>query len=174
MTISVLGKTPKIGEGSFIAPSAILIGDLSMGKKCSVWFHAVIRADVCTIEIGDETNIQDGSVLHGTYKRCGLKIGNRVTVGHKVTLHGCEIGDGTLIGMDATVMDLAKIGKHCIVGAGSLVTENSVFEDGWLILGRPAKAVRKLTEEEIARLEKSADHYMMYMGWYEHLGGNHG
>lgn len=168
--VTVLGKTPEVGADTFVAPSSILIGDLKIGSRCSIWFNVVIRADVCSIEIGDESNIQDGSIIHGTYKRCGVKIGRRVTVGHKVMLHGCEIGDGTLIGMDTTIMDLSQIGRRCLVGAGSLVTEKSKFEDETLIFGRPAKAIRKLTTEELKRLEDSADHYLMYKGWYQHLG----
>ena len=167
MLVTVRGFTPQVGQGCYLAPNATLVGDVVLGDRCTVWFNAIIRGDVHSIRIGNETNIQDGTVVHATYQRCGTHIGNRVSVGHSVILHGCEVGDGTLIGMGSILMDLSKIGKHCLVGAGSLVTEESVFEDGWLIYGRPAKAVRKLTDQEIARLEKSADNYLFYKGWYE-------
>lgn len=143
-----------------------MIGDVEIGKKCSIWFNTVIRGDVMPIRIGEETNIQDGTVIHGTYKKCGTTIGKRVSVGHGVILHGCTIGDTSLIGMGTIIMDNAKIGSRCVVGAGSLVTEEKSFEDGWLILGRPAKAVRRLTEQELAFLDTSADNYLFYQTWY--------
>lgn len=161
------GLKPSVGKEVFIAPSADVIGDVSLGDRCSVWYQAVIRGDVMPITIGDETNIQDGSVLHGTYNKAALKIGKRVTVGHKVVLHGCEIGDLCLIGMGAIIMDNAKIPPRCIVGAGALVTENSEFEEGQLIIGSPAKAKRALTEKELAFLDKSADNYLKYSQWYK-------
>ena len=165
--LTVRDHTPKWGEGAFIAPNASLIGDVVMGDKCSVWFNALLRADVCSIRIGDECNIQDGVIVHGTYKKCGVNLGNRVSVGHGTILHGCDVGDGTLIGMDCTVMDKAQIGSRCLIGAGSLVTENTVIEEGHLAFGRPAKTVRRLSEEELAFLEKSADNYILYKSWYE-------
>lgn len=161
------GLKPTIGDNVFIAPSADIIGDVRIGNRASVWYQAVIRGDVMPITIGDETNIQDGSVLHGTYNKAELKIGHRVTVGHKVVLHGCEIGDLCLIGMGAIIMDNAKIPPRCIVGAGALVTENSEFEEGQLIIGSPAKAKRPLTEKELAFLDKSADNYLKYKEWYK-------
>lgn len=161
------GLKPTVGEDVFVAPSADVIGDVRIGDRCSIWYQAVIRGDVMPITIGDETNIQDGSVLHGTYNKAELKIGKRVTVGHKVVLHGCEIGDKCLIGMGAIIMDNAKIPARCIVGAGALVTENSEFEEGQLILGSPARAKRPLTEKELAFLDISADNYLKYKQWYK-------
>ena len=161
------GLKPTVGEDVFLAPSADIIGDVRIGDRCSIWYQAVIRGDVMPITIGDETNIQDGSVLHGTYNKAELKIGKRVTVGHKVVLHGCEIGDKCLIGMGAIIMDNAKIPARCIVGAGALVTENSEFEEGQLILGSPARAKRPLTEKELAFLDISADNYLKYKQWYK-------
>ncbi len=161
------GLKPTVGEDVFVAPSADIIGDVRIGDRCSIWYQAVIRGDVMPITIGDETNIQDGSVLHGTYNKAELKIGKRVTVGHKVVLHGCEIGDKSLIGMGAIIMDNAKIPAKCIVGAGALVTENSEFEEGQLILGSPARAKRPLTEKELAFLDISADNYLKYKQWYK-------
>ncbi|MCH2535336.1 MAG: gamma carbonic anhydrase family protein [Bdellovibrionales bacterium] len=161
------GLKPTVGEDVFVATSADIIGDVRIGDRCSIWYQAVIRGDVMPITIGDETNIQDGSVLHGTYNKAELKIGKRVTVGHKVVLHGCEIGDKCLIGMGAIIMDNAKIPAKCIVGAGALVTENSEFEEGQLILGSPARAKRPLTEKELAFLDISADNYLKYKQWYK-------
>ncbi|HMN68358.1 MAG TPA: gamma carbonic anhydrase family protein [Bdellovibrionales bacterium] len=166
MILPLLGKTPQIGEGSFIAPSADLIGDVRLGKRCSVWFNVTLRGDVMPIVVGDETNIQDNTVFHGTHKKCGATVGSRVTIGHSVILHGCTIGDKVLIGMGTVIMDQANIPSRSIIGAGSLVTENATFPDGHLILGRPGKAVRPLNEKELAFLDKSADNYLEYMSWY--------
>src|SRR4051812_39252649 len=170
MILPLLGKTPVIGEGSFVAPSADLIGDVRLGRRCSIWFNTTLRGDVMPIVIGDETNIQDGTVIHGTYKKCGAVIGNRVTVGHSVILHGCTIGDLVLVGMGSVIMDQAHVPTRSVVGAGSLVTEDSTFPEGHLILGRPAKAVRPLKENELAFLDKSANNYLEYMGWYSETG----
>jgi len=174
MILPLLGKTPQIGEGTYLAQgpdgrlACTLIGDVTIGKNCSIWFNAVLRGDVGPITIGDETNIQDGTVIHGTYKKAYATIGNRVTVGHSVVLHGCRIEDLCLIGMGSVIMDNAHIGPRNIVGAGSLVTENAKFlEEGWLILGRPAKPVRPLKPEELAFLEQSANNYLQYKSWYQ-------
>ncbi len=167
MVIPLRGFEPVIGEGTFVAPSANIIGNVKLGRNCSVWFHTTLRGDVMPIEVGDETNIQDNSVLHGTFKKCGVRLGNRVTVGHSVILHGCDVGDDVLIGMGSVIMDQAQIGRRCFVGAGSLVTENSKFDEGWLILGRPAKAIRRLTEDELRFLPQSAANYISYKEWYK-------
>ncbi len=164
---SLLGKTPKIAESAFIAENAAIIGDVKIGEKASIWYNVTLRGDVMPIVIGDESNIQDGSVVHGTYKKCGAVIGKRVTVGHLVMLHGCTIGDGSLIGMGSIIMDQTEIGELSIVGAGSLVTEGSKFPPRSLILGRPAKLKRQLSEDEIKLLEYSADNYLLYQTWYE-------
>ena len=164
--VTVRGKTPKIDPSCFVAGNGAVIGDVEIGAKSSVWYNVVIRGDVNQIRIGSETNIQDGSVLHGTYEKFGTFLGNRVTVGHLAMLHGCEIGDGCLIGMGSIVMDGVKIGANSLVGAGSLVTEGSVFPPRSLILGRPAKFKRELTAEEVDLLEHSADNYLLYSSWY--------
>lgn len=166
MIMPARGKSPEIGQETFIAQSADIIGDVQIGKGCSVWFNTTLRGDVMPIKIGDDTNIQDNTVVHGTYNKCGAVIGNQVTVGHSVVLHGCKIGDLCLIGMGAIIMDQAEIPARCIVGAGSLVTENSTFPEGYLILGRPAKAVRPLNEKELAFLPQSARNYIEYKSWY--------
>lgn len=167
MIMPVQAKNPEIGADTFIAPSADVVGDVRIGKNCSVWFNVTLRGDVMPIIIGDETNIQDNTVVHGTYKKCGAVIGNRVTVGHSVILHGCKIGDKVLIGMGSIVMDQAEIPSRSIVAAGSLVTEDSKFPEGHLILGRPAKAVRPLNEKELAFLDQSANNYLEYKAWYK-------
>jgi carbonic anhydrase/acetyltransferase-like protein (isoleucine patch superfamily) len=168
MIQAVRGFTPKLGEGTWLAPSAQLVGDVEIGRNCSLWYNTVLRGDVGPIRVGDETNIQDGTIIHGTFNKAFATLGRRVTVGHAVVLHGCKVGDLSLIGMGAIIMDLAEIPARSIVGAGSLVTEGFRFEqEGWLILGRPAKAVRPLSPEELAFLSKSADNYLLYKSWYE-------
>lgn len=167
MIMPLRGHTPQIGAGTFVAPSADIIGDVTMGENCSIWFNTSLRGDVMPIKIGSETNIQDNTVIHGTYKKCGAVIGSKVTVGHSVILHGCTIGDLVLVGMGAIIMDQAQVPSRCIVGAGSLVTEGSKFPEGYLVLGRPAKVLRPLNEQELAFLDQSAKNYMEYKGWYE-------
>lgn len=166
MILPVRGKTPEIGQDTYVAPSADIIGDVKIGKGCSIWFNTTIRGDVMPIVIGDESNIQDNTVIHGTYNKCGAVIGNKVTIGHSVILHGCKIGDLCLIGMGAVIMDQAEIPPRSIVAAGSLVTEDAKFPEGHLILGRPAKAVRPLNEKELAFLPQSAKNYIEYKAWY--------
>lgn len=166
-SVKLRGKSPVLGKDVFVADNARLIGDVQIGEGSSIWYNTVLRGDVMPIKIGKQSNIQDGSVLHGTYKQCGIEIGNRVTVGHLAMLHGCTIEDSCLIGMGSIVMDKSRIGKHSIVGAGSLVTEGSVFPPRSLILGRPAKVKRELTSAEVDLLEASADNYLLYKTWYE-------
>lgn len=170
MIMAARGCEPKIGTDTFLAPSADIIGDCRIGKNCSIWFNTTLRGDVMPIEIGDETNIQDGTTVHGTFNQAAAKIGRRVTVGHNVILHGCTVEDLCLIGMGSILMDHCHISKNSIVAAGSLVTEGSKFPEGHLILGRPAKAVRPLNADELAFLEKSADNYMLYKTWYSTSG----
>ena len=168
--------TPKIGNHSWIAPSADVIGDVEIGKECSIWFGAIVRGDVHFIKIGDRTNIQDLSMIHVTHYKKHRKIGdgyptiigNDVTVGHRVMLHGCTIEDACLIGMSATILDGAVIGKESIVGAGSLVTKNKVFPPRSLIMGSPAKVVRELTDEEVKELYESAKRYVKFKNDYIH------
>ena len=159
MILTYKGKVPDVSQAAFLADNAVVTGDTVLKKGSSVWFGAVLRGDGPRIEIGEESNIQDGCVLHAD-PGYPLTVGKGVTVGHGAILHGCTIGDGSLIGMGAIVLNGAKIGKNCIVGAGALVTGGKIFDDGMLILGSPAKAVRKLTEEEIADNRHSAAHYV--------------
>ena len=164
---SARGFTPKIPPSVFIAESANIIGNVEIGENSSIWYQTVLRGDVMPIKIGSSTNIQDGSIIHGTYEKFGTTIGNEVTIGHQVVLHGTTVSDRCLIGMGSILMDGSFIGKNNIVAAGSLVTEGFRHEDeGWLIIGRPAKALRKLKPEELNFLKQSADNYRLYTTWY--------
>lgn len=163
----VRGFTPQVHESVYLAENCSLIGNVTIKKGSSVWYQAVLRGDVMPIQIGEETNIQDGTIIHGTYEKWGTTIGNRVTIGHQVVLHGTTIEDLCLIGMGSILMDGSHIGRNSIVGAGSLVTEGSKFPEGSLILGRPAKVLRPLTQEELQFLPKSADNYKLYTTWYK-------
>lgn len=153
------GVAPEVANSAWIADSAQVMGSVRLGEESSVWFGAVLRGDTETITIGNGSNVQDGSVLHADHG-FPLVVGERVTVGHQVMLHGCVIGDESLIGIGATVLNGAKIGKHCLVGARSLVTEGKEFPDGSLIMGSPARVVRPLTPEQIEGLRRSAAHYV--------------
>ena len=166
--------TPKIGENTWIAPSADVIGEVSCGEECSIWFGCVVRGDVHYIKIGNRVNIQDLSMIHVThYKKADRSdgnptiIGDDVTIGHRVMLHGCTIEDACLIGMSATILDGAVIGKESIVGAGALVTKNKKFPPRSLIMGSPAKVVRELNDEEIAELYASAKRYVDFKSEYQ-------
>ncbi len=147
------------GDEHFIADNASIIGSVRLGARASVWFNCVLRGDNDWINIGECSNIQDGSVLH-TDPGLPLTVGNNVTVGHKVMLHGCHIGDGSLIGIGSTILNRASVAANCVVGAHSLITEGKEFPAGSLIMGAPAKVVRALDEDEIRALQMSADHYV--------------
>jgi len=167
MIRSFRGVTPRIGENSYIDESAVVIGDVEMGDNCSVWPLTVIRADINKIRIGNDTNIQDGSVLHVTHRSpfspdgAELHIGDQVTVGHKVLLHGCRIGNQCLIGMGSIVTDNVHIEDRVMIGSGSLVPPNKVLESGYLYLGNPVVQKRPLTEREIEFLSYVAGHYVL-------------
>lgn len=153
------------GDGHFIAPNASIIGSVRLRAAASVWFNCVLRGDNEWIDIGARSNIQDGSVLH-TDPGVELVLGDDVTIGHKVMLHGCTIGNFTLVGIGSTILNRARIGSHCVVGAHTLVTEGKSFPDGVLILGSPARVVRALEDDEIALLARSADVYVANAGRY--------
>ena len=152
-------RIPQIADSAWVAESGQVMGGVTMEANSSVWFGATVRGDTEHIHIGAGSNIQDGSVLHADYGM-PLTVGKNVTVGHMVVLHGCTIGDESLIGIGAVVLNGAKIGKNCLVGAGSLVTEGKEFPDGSMIMGTPAKVVRQLTPEQIEGLRQSAKHYI--------------
>ena len=152
-------KAPQIAPSAWVADSAQVIGAVTLGEDASVWFGTVVRGDTESITIGAGSNVQDASVLHADFGQ-PLVIGERVTVGHKVMLHGCTIGDESLIGIGAVILNGAKIGKNSLVGAGALVTEGKEFPDGSMIVGAPARAIRPLTPEQIEGLRQSAQHYI--------------
>lgn len=159
------GISPEIDKTAYVAPSADIIGKVTIGKDASIWHGVVIRGDVGYAKVGENTSIQDLSMLHMT-SEFPVIVGNNVTVGHSVTLHGCEIGDNCLIGMGATILDNAKIGKNCIVAAGSVVKEGAVFEDNCLIAGVPAVIKKKLPEENAKKLYDHAQHYVELKNTY--------
>ncbi len=170
MTIYRLGDlTPSIQGTAYIAPEATIIGQVTIGEHSSVWAHAVLRGDNEPIAIGDCCNVQEGSVLH-TDPDFPLVLADYVTVGHQAMLHGCRVGEGSLIGIQAAMLNGAEIGRHCLVGAGSLITQGKSFPDCSLILGRPAQVVRTLSDEEVARLRQTAEKYARRAAHYrEHL-----
>ncbi|MET0310957.1 MAG: gamma carbonic anhydrase family protein [Burkholderiaceae bacterium] len=153
------GKAPSLGDGAWVADNATVLGAVELAQNASVWFGAVVRGDTETIRIGRNSNIQDLSVLHADIGS-PLTIGDNVTVGHQVMLHGCTVGDNSLIGIQAVILNNARIGRNCIVGAGSVVTEGKDFPDNSLIIGSPAKVVRTLDDAAAAKLRQSAEHYV--------------
>lgn len=162
------GKTPSIGKDCFIAETAVIIGDVEIGDQCSVWYNAVIRGDVHYIKIGNNTNIQDGAVIHATFQKSPTNIGNNVTIAHNATVHGCTLHDNVMIGINAVVLDNAIVESNSIVAAGSVVTKGTVVESGSVYAGVPAKKVKdispELLEGEVIRI---ANAYGMYSGWYK-------
>ena len=162
MPIYSLGeKKPQLPENNqyWVAPDAHIIGNVILGKDVGVWFGSVLRGDNDVIKIGEETNIQENTIIH-VDPGCPVTIGNNCTIGHNAIIHGCTIGNNSLVGMGATILNNAKIGNNCLVGAGALVTENKEFPDGWLIVGSPAKAVRELSQEMIDNMTRSSKHYV--------------
>ena len=167
LIIPLRGFTPRIGHGCFLAENATIVGDVTVGDECSIWFNTVLRGDVNTITIGDRVNIQDGSVLHTLYQKSTIEIGNDVSIGHNVTIHGSKIHDLALIGMGAVVMDDAFVGRGAIVAAGSVVLSKTVIGDHELWAGAPAKFIKKVDPEQAAEINvKIARNYLMYSRWY--------
>jgi carbonic anhydrase/acetyltransferase-like protein (isoleucine patch superfamily) len=150
---------PLLAEGAWVADSAQVIGRVELAEDASVWFGAILRGDNEAMRIGRNTNVQDGSMLHSD-PGSPLTLGDNVTIGHQVMLHGCTVGDGSLVGIKAVVLNGAKIGRNCLVGAGALVTEGKEFPDGSMILGSPAKVVRQLTPEQIENMQRAVGHYV--------------
>ncbi len=167
LILPVKNIIPTIGDDCFLAENATIVGDVKIGNKCSVWFNAVIRGDVNSITIGDETNIQDGAVIHATYQKASTTIGNRISIGHNAIVHGCIVNDNVLIGMRAIIMDNAIVEEFCIIAAGSVVLENSICESGFIYAGTPAKQIRRISEEQRALLMRLPDNYVMYSNWFK-------
>lgn len=164
--LPINGVHPEFGDNCFIAPNATLVGDVVMGNDCSVWFNAVVRGDVNSIRIGNKVNIQDGAVLHCTYKKTTVVLGNNVSVGHNAIVHGCEVHDNVLIGMGAIVMDNCEIHSNSIIAAGAVLTEGTVVPAGCIYAGVPAKKVKDISQELIeGEINRIADNYLMYSSW---------
>ncbi|ADR20756.1 gamma carbonic anhydrase family protein [Marivirga tractuosa] len=161
------GKTPQIGKDTYIADNAVIVGDVTIGEECSIWWSAVVRGDVNSISIGDKTNIQDGAVIHCTYQKASTTIGNKVSIGHKAIVHGCTIEDSALVGMGAIVMDNAVVQSGAMVAAGAVVLENTVVESGYIYAGVPAKKVKKIEGDFAEIFERTAKNYTLYKTWFE-------
>ncbi|MBS2211620.1 gamma carbonic anhydrase family protein [Carboxylicivirga mesophila] len=165
---SVRGFTPKIGKNAYLAENATIIGDVEIGDDCSIWFNAVLRGDVNSIRIGNKVNIQDGSVLHTLYQKSVVEIGDNVSIGHNVTIHGAKIEDNVLIGIGATVLDHAVIGSNSIIAANSLVLTGTIVEPNSIYAGVPAKKVKDIEPEQSREMvQKIANNYLMYAGWFK-------
>ncbi|MDG1022672.1 MAG: gamma carbonic anhydrase family protein [Flavobacteriaceae bacterium] len=165
---TVRGFTPSFGKNSFIAENATLIGDVVMGDDCSVWYQAVIRGDVNSIRIGNQVNVQDGVVIHATYKTAPTTIGSKVSIGHNAIVHGCTLEDKVLVGMGSIIMDHCVVGSNSIIAAGAVVTQNTIISPGSIYAGIPARKIkeinRNLQENEIERI---AQNYLKYASWFE-------
>ena len=162
------GFTPKFGSNNYFADNATIIGDVIMGDNCTIWFNAVVRGDVNSIRIGNKVNIQDGSVLHCLYQKSIIEIGNNVSIGHNVIIHGATIKDNVLIGMGAIIMDNAIIGENSIIAAGATILQNTVVEPNSIYGGVPAKRIKSIDPKQTKEMiEKIANNYLMYADWYK-------
>lgn len=165
---SIRGFKPQFGKGCYFAENATIIGDLVCGDDCSFWFQSIVRADVNSIKMGNKVNIQDGAVIHCTYKTAPTVIGDNVSIGHKAIVHGCTIGNNVLVGMGAIVMDHAIVEDNCLIAAGAIVLENSHLKSGGIYAGIPAKRVKELPKETFeGTVQRIANNYLMYSKWYE-------
>lgn len=168
LILPVKGKTPMFGENCWLAPNATIVGDVIMGNYCSVWFNAVVRGDVHYIKIGDNVNIQDGAVIHGTYLQAPTEIGNNVSIGHRAIVHGCTVLPNSLVGMGAIVMDKAVVEENAIVAAGAVVSEKTIVKSGWIYAGIPAKPMKQVDEKNFQHLiERISKNYSMYASWFQ-------
>lgn len=164
----VLAHTPQIGNDTYLAETATIIGDVIMGEQCSIWFNAVIRGDVNSIRMGNKVNVQDNVMLHCTYEKFPLTIGNNVSIGHNAIVHGCTVKDNVLIGMGSIVMDDCLIEENSIVGSGSVVTQGTHIKSGEVWAGIPAKKIKDISEELLkGEVNRIADNYVKYSGWYK-------
>jgi len=165
---SLNGIDPKFGENCFIAETACIIGNVTMGRDCSVWYNAVIRGDVHSITIGDRVNIQDNATIHATYKKAPCKIGNRVSIAHNAVIHGCTIGNNVLVGIGAIILDDVVIEDNSIIAAGAVVTKGTIVESGSIYAGSPAKKLKEVSPELLkGEIDRIADSYLMYSDWYK-------
>lgn len=159
---------PVFGKDCYLAPNATVVGQVTMGDQCSVWFNAVVRGDVHSITIGNKVNIQDNAVIHCTYQQAPTVIGDNVSIGHNAIVHGCTLHNNILVGMGAIVMDHAVVQDNVLIAAGSVVLENSVLESGWIYGGVPAKKLKPLSEEEFRKtIDRISNNYIMYAGWFK-------
>jgi len=164
----VKGKHPQIPEDCYIAENATIVGEVTMGNQCSVWFNAVIRGDVHYIKMGNKVNVQDGAVIHATYQKSPTTIGDNVSIGHNAIVHGCTIKDNVLIGMGSIVMDDCVVESNSIIAAGAVVTKNTIVESGSIYAGVPAKKVKDISKELISgEIDRIADNYVKYSGWFK-------
>ncbi|HNW98456.1 MAG TPA: gamma carbonic anhydrase family protein [Bacteroidales bacterium] len=162
------GVTPNFGDNCFLADTAVVIGDVIMGDNCSIWFNAVVRGDVHYIKMGNKVNVQDGAIIHCTYQKAPVNIGNNVSIAHNAVVHGCTIHDNVLIGMGAIIMDHAVIESNSVIAAGALVLEDTVVESGSVYAGVPAKKVKTIDKELLeGQINRIANSYIMYSGWYK-------
>jgi carbonic anhydrase/acetyltransferase-like protein (isoleucine patch superfamily) len=162
------GKSPVIPKDCYIAENATIIGDVTIGNQCSIWFNAVLRGDVHFIKIGNKVNIQDGAIVHCTYQKHPTIIGNNVSVGHNAIIHGCTIHDNVLVGMGAIIMDNCIIESNSIIAAGAVVTQNTVVESGTIYAGIPAKKVKNIDQSNFAgEIERISNNYVLYSSWYK-------
>ncbi len=165
---SLLGKTPFFGENCFLAENAVIIGDITIGDNCSLWYGTVLRGDVHYIKIGNNVNIQDNAVIHATFEKSPTNIGNNVSIAHGAIVHGCTIHDNVLIGMNAVVLDDAVINSNSIVAAGAVVTKGTVIESGSVYAGSPAKKIKDMSPELLeGEINRIANNYHKYAGWYK-------
>lgn len=165
---SVRGFTPEIGENTYLADNATIIGDVIIGRDCSIWFNVVLRGDVNSIRLGDRVNVQDGTVIHTLYQKSVSVIGNDVSIGHNAVIHGAEIKDGALIGMGAIVLDHAVVGEGAIIAAGAVVLTGTKVEPGSIYAGVPARFVKKVDPGQSKEMnQKIASNYLMYAGWFK-------
>ncbi len=169
LILPVKEKFPIIGTDCFIAENATIVGDVTIGNQCSVWFNAVVRGDVNSIIIGDHTNIQDGAVVHCTYQKAATVIGHHVSIGHNAIIHGCTLHNFILVGMGAIVMDHAVIEDFCLIAAGSLVLENTHCESGFIYAGTPAKKLKAVSEVQMQQLKQLPLNYNLYSSWFMDL-----
>jgi len=170
LVLPVEDHFPSWGDTCFIAPNATIVGDVIMGDECSIWFNAVLRGDVNSIRIGNRVNIQDGAVVHCTYKRTKAIIGNNVSIGHNAIVHGCEIRDNVLIGMGSIVMDNAVVNSNTIIAAGAVVLEGTICEAGAVYAGVPAKKVKAISPEKVeGEINRIAKNYLNYSKWFENV-----